>query len=593
MQILRLFVFFYIGFTFIYCYYCHTISESRPTYGHYISVRVVMSRYVLGLDYGSDSVRALLVDTSNGAEIADHMVVYPRWNKGLYCAPERDQFRQHPQDYLDSLVEVLAGLWWKVPADTASKVIGLSIDTTGSTPVAINRQGTPLALTPEFSENPNAMFVLWKDHTAIKEAAEISQKATANPINYIKYMGGVYSSEWYWAKALHVLRNDEQVRKAAYSWVEHCDWLTAELSGTTHPDVFKMGRCATGHKIMWNEAWQGFPPNEFFVSIDPVLDGLVDTLNADTQTSDQCAGYLTEQWAEKLGLPAGIAIGYGAFDCHMGAVAANVKPGVLTKVMGTSTCDITVVSPEHLGDVSVKGICGQVNGSVIPQMIGLEAGQSAFGDLYAWFKNIVNWPLANIDLNIAGVDAQAVRSHIEKQTLIALSEAANRIPVKATDVVALDWINGRRTPDANQGVSMAIQGIKMGTDASHLFKALVEATAFGSKAITDCFTSQGVPVNSIVVIGGISKKSDYVMQTCADIWNCPIDVLKSEQSCALGAAIFAAVAAGEFATVSEAQTVLASPVHSTYLPNPERVAVYQSLYAKYQALGQFENGGAA
>jgi L-ribulokinase len=555
-----------------------------------------MSRYVLGLDYGSDSVRALLVDTNNGAEIAEHMVVYPRWSKGLYCKPQRDQFRQHPQDYLDALTEVLAGLWWKVPLGTADKVVGVSIDTTGSTPVAVNEQGIPLALTPEFSENPNAMFVLWKDHTAIKEAAEITQKACTNSINYIGNMGGVYSSEWYWAKALHVLRCDEKVRQAAYSWVEHCDWLTAVLTGTTDPAVFKMGRCAAGHKIMWNEQWQGFPPNDFFVSIDILLDGLVDTLNADTQTSDQCAGQLTQEWADKLGLPAGIAIGYGAFDCHMGAVAANVKPGVLTKVMGTSTCDITVISPEQLGSTRVKGICGQVSGSVIPDMIGLEAGQSAFGDLYAWFKNVLNWPMANIDLNIAGLDtntAQALRDHIEQQTLIALADKASSITVKASDVVALDWINGRRTPDANQGVSMAIQGIKMGTDASHIFKALVEATAFGSKAITDCFTQQGVPVESIVVIGGISKKSDYVMQTCADIWNCQIDVLKSEQSCALGAAIFASVAAGVFASVSEAQKILASPVYKSYQPKPQRVAVYAQLYAKYQALGRYENGDAA
>ena len=555
-----------------------------------------MSRYVLGLDYGSDSVRALLVDTSNGVEIADHMVVYPRWSTGLYCAPERDQFRQHPQDYLDSLEEVMAGLWWKVPADVADKVVGLSIDTTGSTPVAVNQQGVPLALTPEFNENPNAMFVLWKDHTAIKEAAEITQKASANSVNYISNMGGVYSSEWYWAKALHVLRSDEQVRKAAYSWVEHCDWLTAVLTDTTDPSLFKMGRCAAGHKIMWNEQWGGFPPNDFFVSIDPLLDGLVDTLNPNTQPSDQLAGRLTQEWADKLGLPAGIAVGYGAFDCHMGAVAANVKPGVLTKVMGTSSCDITVVAPEQLAGASVKGICGQVTGSVIPGMVGLEAGQSAFGDLYAWFKNVLNWPMANINLNIAGINANAaaaLKQHIEQQTLLALSEKASAIPVKATDVVALDWINGRRTPDANQGVSMAIQGIKMGTDASHIFKALVEATAFGSKAITDCFTEQGVPVESIVVIGGISKKSDYVMQTCADIWNCQIDVLKSEQSCALGAAIFASVAAGVFASVSDAQATLASPVHKTYLPNPERVEVYQQLYAKYQALGRFENGARA
>ncbi len=550
-----------------------------------------MSRYTLGLDYGSDSVRALLVDVTTGAELATHMVNYPRWAEGKFCDPARDQYRQHPQDYIDSLVAVVRGLWEKVPSDTAEKVIGMSFDTTGSTPVAINAEGTPLALTPEFAENPNAMFVLWKDHTSIVEAKEITDAANNNDVNYLSHMGGIYSSEWYWAKALHIFRNDAAVKAATHSWVEHCDWMTALMCGTTHPDSLTLGRCATGHKMMWNEAWGGFPPNSFFTSVDPLLDGMVDSINPATKTSDTLAGNLTTEWAEKLGLPEGIAIGYGAFDCHMGAVAANVRPGVLTKVMGTSTCDITVTTKAQLGDTCVKGICGQVDGSVIPDMIGLEAGQSAFGDLYAWFKNVVLWPTRQLTDELTESGQIALVEQIEDTVLQRLSNAADMLPVNSTDMTALDWVNGRRTPDADQSVSMAMTGIKMGTDAPALFKALVEATAFGARAITERFNDEGVPIESVVVIGGISKKSDYVMQTCADVWNCPIDVLESEQSCALGAAIMAAVAAGAFDTVEAAQEVMASPVCKQYQPNEERVSVYNALYSKYQTLGDYVSGG--
>ncbi|MDG6100052.1 ribulokinase [Alteromonas sp. ZYF713] len=552
-----------------------------------------MSRYTLGLDYGSDSVRALLVDVTTGEELASHMVNYPRWAQGRYCEPAKDQYRQHPQDYVDSLVEVVNALWSKVPAGTADKVVGMSFDTTGSTPVAINAEGVPLALTEEFKENPNAMFVLWKDHTSLKEAGEITRAANNNDVNYLAYMGGIYSSEWYWAKALHIFRQDPAVKAATYSWVEHCDWMTALMCGTTHPSQLQMGRCATGHKLMWNEAWNGFPPNDFFTSVDPLLDGLVDTLNPATQTSDQAAGELTAEWSEKLGLPAGIKVGYGAFDCHMGAVAANVREGVLTKVMGTSTCDITVTSYETIGETCVRGICGQVDGSVIPGLVGLEAGQSAFGDLYAWFKNLVLWPTNNLLHELVESGADELVDKIESLTLQRLSAAAANLPVSAKDITALDWVNGRRTPDADQTVSMALTGIKMGADAPQLFKALVEATAFGARAITERFREEGVPINSVVVIGGISKKSDYVMQTCADVWNCPIDVLESEQSCALGAAIMAAVAAGEYPTVAEAQQVMASPVCKQYLPDASKVGIYDELYQNYQTLGDYVSGGKA
>lgn len=550
----------------------------------------VMTSYALGLDYGSDSVRALLVDALTGKEVTSNVVYYPRWKKGLFCIPAKDQFRQHPLDYLESLEQVVQGLWRTAPAGAAQQVVGVSFDTTGSTPVAVDSEGVALALKPEFAENPNAMFVLWKDHTAIKEAQEITAAANKSVENYLKYEGGIYSSEWFWAKTLHVLREDASVSKAAYLWVEHCDWMSAVLTDTTHPSKLRMGRCATGHKLMWHESWGGYPPNDFFVGIDPLLNGLRDRLPAETFTSDKICGGLTAKWADKLGLPLNTPVGFSAFDCHMGAVAAKVKPGVLTKIMGTSTCDITVATYDDIGDKCIAGICGQVDGSVTPGLVGLEAGQSAFGDLYAWFRNLVNWPVANILQHSSLLDEetkQKLAQEIEDKTLIELSNAASKLAIGEAGITALDWVNGRRTPDADQSVAMAIAGLKMGSSAPHIFRALVEATAYGARAIIERFKQEGVAITSVVAIGGISKKSDFVMQTCADVWNCPIEVLESEQSCALGAAIFAAVAGGVYPDVASAQKVMASSVCKTYQPNAQAAAVYEGLYQQYLTLAAF------
>lgn len=552
-----------------------------------------MVSYVLGLDYGSDSVRALLVDSTTGAEVATSVEYYPRWKKGLFCLPEKDQFRQHPLDHIETLEKVIQQLWTQAPEDAAANVKGISFDTTGSTPIALDENGIALALKPEFSQNPNAMFILWKDHSAIKEANEITAAANAASENYLKYEGGIYSSEWFWAKVLFILRQDQAVNSAAHTWVEHCDWMSALLTDTTHPDKFRASRCAAGHKVMWHESWNGYPPNEFFTGIDPLLDGLRDRLPRDTFTADQVCGNLSQEWANKLGLSTDVVVTFSAFDCHAGAVGANIKPGVLTKVMGTSTCDITVASYDDVGDKCIKGICGQVDGSVMPGMVGLEAGQSAFGDLYAWFRNLINWPLQQIETsNLFDEDTKAkLIEQLEDQTLIKLGDAAQLLPIGETGITALDWVNGRRTPDADQSVAMAITGLKMGSQAPQIYKSLVEATAYGARAIIERFKSEGVNINHVVTIGGISKKSDFVMQTCADVWNCSIDVLESEQSCALGGAIYAAVAAGIYPDVDSAQQVMASPVEKTYHANAESAAKYEPLYQEYQTLAAYVDGG--
>ncbi|HEY4197918.1 MAG TPA: ribulokinase, partial [Mucilaginibacter sp.] len=327
------------------------------------------NQFVIGVDYGSDSVRSVLINASNGEEIASSVFNYPRWRDGLYCNAAENQFRQHPLDYIEGLETTIKDCLRKAGGNTiAGNVKGISVDTTGSTPVAVNKNGTPLALLPEFESNPNAMFVLWKDHTGVNEAAAINEHATKFDINYLKYVGGIYSSEWFWAKLLHILKVDEKVRKTTYSWVEHCDWIPFLLTGGEHAAAIKRGRCSAGHKALWAEEFGGLPPDGFFSSLDPLLTGFTSRLFTETYTSDQAAGTLSAEWAERLGLSTNVVVGVGAFDAHMGAVGGQIEPYHLSKVMGTSTCDILVAPANEMEGKLVRGICGQVNGSVIPGM---------------------------------------------------------------------------------------------------------------------------------------------------------------------------------------------------------------------------------
>ncbi|NMA85106.1 MAG: ribulokinase, partial [Epulopiscium sp.] len=455
----------------------------------------------------------------------------------------------------------------------------------GSTLCAVNQQGVPLALLPDFIENPNAMFILWKDHTAVKEADEINWTARNwGGEDYTKYIGGVYSSEWFFAKILRTLRVDEKVRKEAYSWVEHCDWIPALLTGVQEAKDIKRSRCAAGHKAMWSQEFNGLPPNEFFVQLDPLLDGLTDRLFKETYTADQSAGVISEEWAEKLGLPKTVKVGIGAFDCHMGAVGGNIQPKTLVKVMGTSTCDIMIEDIETMKDILVEGICGQVDGSVVPGMLGMEAGQSAFGDVYAWFRQLISWPLALIpEEKMSREEIEAIK----KEILFKLEEEAKKVNPAESSVLALDWINGRRTPYANQNLTGAITGITLGTEAPEIYRALIEATAFGSKAIVDRFRESGVEINQVISIGGVAKKSPLNMQIVANVLNMPVKVCESEQAVALGASIFAAVVGGVYENVQEAQEKMASPIEVSYYPQEEMVRIYEKLYKDYQELGVY------
>jgi L-ribulokinase len=547
-----------------------------------------MEQLVIGLDFGTDSVRALLVNTATGEEMRTAVHAYTRWAARLYCDPANSLYRQHPLDYIEGMIATVKSLFLD-DRSLAPRVVAISVCTTGSTPVAIDRFVTPLALRSEFAANPNAMFMLWKDHTANDEATEINKLAHKWSMDFTKYSGGTYSSEWFWAKLLHAVRTDDAVRQHAFSWIEHCDWIPALLTGVTDVKQVKRSRCAAGHKAMWHDTFDGLPSPPFLTALDPALSGLRARLYTETFTSDMVAGTLSAKWSETLGLPMDVKVGVGALDAHFGAVGACIEPYKLVKVIGTSTCDMLTVPGDEFTKKNFNGICGQVDGSIVPNVLGIEAGQSAFGDLYAWFQQLLAYPF-----HLFGdvlTDEEIMK--VSEKVLPALSAEASRLSLSESDIVALDWINGRRTPNAALHLTSTISRINLGSDAPHLFKALVEATAFGSRAIVDHLKSQGLAINEVIAVGGIAKKSPYVMQTLADVLHLPIRVVRSEQACALGAAMFAAVVAGVYPTVEEAQRRMTSGFETTYLPDTDKMRTFEILYSRYVALGKATENSAA
>ncbi len=531
------------------------------------------NKHVIGLDFGSDSVRAVLFRVEDGGEIARSVVNYPRWARGEYCVPTKQQYRQHPLDHAEAMAEAVRGMLAKVP-ELASTVVGIGVDTTGSSPLPLGKDGLPLAFDPSFKDDPNALCILWKDHTSVDEAEEINKLCHSGVItDYTKYVGGIYSSEWFWAKILHIYRQSPAVAKAAANWIELCDWVPALLAGVRDINKMVRGRCAAGHKALWHPEWGGLPGREFLEKLDPVLLNLPYPLFVDPVPTDRPAGYLSKEWADKFGVPEGIAIAVGAFDCHMGAVGAGLEPYELARVMGTSTCDILIAPPEEVGDTLVAGICGQVPDSVLAGQTGFEAGQSSFGDVFAWFKRLVTW----------GDDSDERGNKI----IPMLEAAAAELPPGATGEMALDWFNGRRTPDADQRLRAAITGLHLGSTAPAVYRALVESVAYGSLSIVERFEEQGIPVKRIVALGGIPQKSPLTIQVSADILNRPITVVESVECCARGAAVFAAAAAGEYQSGEAAKQAMKSGVLTEYKPNPEAAAIYREMYERRKELGAY------
>ena len=554
--------------------------------------------FVLGADFGSDSVRVVVLDAFDGKVAGSKVSFYPRWRKGLYCEPKENRFRQHPLDYIESFTDAVKNAVSEAAEKTnieniADLICAVCMDTTGSTPAFTDKDGMPLALSKEFAEEPDAMFVLWKDHTAVAEADEINRLSkTWGGEDYTMYSGGTYSSEWFWSKLLHIARKNPEVKKAAVCAVEHCDWMTSLLCGNTAPELIKRSRCAAGHKCMWHKSWGGYPSVEFLTKLDSKLAEIQPLLGSETFTTEQKQGTLTPEWAAKFGLKEGMAVCVGAYDAHIGAVGGGVADGVMVKSMGTSTCDIITAPAPAAGEKEkcIDGICGQVDGSVIAGKIGYEAGQSAYGDYYNWFRTLLLWPLKNgAGRAMFGREpAEAEIDAYEKHILADLEKVCENIPVTENLPIALDWINGRRTPHANQNLSARMSGITLGTDAPAFMRMLLEATAFGSRAIIECFEKNGIEIKKIIAIGGVARKSRAGMQILADVTKREIAVTESDLSPSIGAAVFAAVAAGLYTSVEDAQNRLAPGIDRVYKPDAEKSMVYEKLYKRYLALGVSE-----
>jgi L-ribulokinase len=527
--------------------------------------------FSIGVDYGTNSVRALVVDIADGREVATHVYDYPSGEAGILLDPKDPHTaRQNPADYIEGFYASVGGAVRAAGSDSSfrpDRVVGIGIDTTGSTPIPVDRSGKPLALLPEFKSELAAHAWLWKDHTGYAEAAEITEKAKKVRDKYLNKCGGTYSSEWYWSKILHCKRSSPKVFQAAYSWVELADFVPAFVTGNLNPDTLPRGICAAGHKAMYHNDWHGLPSAKFLSSLDAELAVLRDHYAAGALTSDEKAGSLTAEVAARVGLPAGVAVAVGAFDAHMGAVGAGIKAGTLVKIIGTSTCDM-MVAPMDSALPDIPGLCGIVPGSILPRMYGLEAGQSAVGDIFNWFVK----SLAPAQYSDGG-DAHA-----------GLSRDAAALRPGASGLVALDWNNGNRTILVDPLLTGLLVGQTLHTTAAEVYRALIEATAFGALTIINRFEEYGVKVKEVVNCGGIAEKNPLVMQIYADVCNRPMKISRSAQTCALGAAVFGAVAGGGYKAVEAAQRKMTGVKELVYKPAKAAAAVYAELYRVYRAL---------
>jgi L-ribulokinase len=531
------------------------------------------AKYTLGLDYGTNSARALLVEVGTGREIAASTWGYAHGTSGVVLdSRDPNLARQHPLDYVQAIEQTISGVLKaarKHPGFKPENIIGIGVDTTGSTPMPVDAYGNALVVHDAFADEPAAMAWLWKDHTGHAEAAEITAQAAKLKPEYLAKCGGRYSSEWFWSKILHCARVAPKVFDAAYTWVEIADWIPAVLTGTTHPGELKRGICAAGHKAMCNPEWGGYPEADFLAALDKRLVRVRESLPSKTYTVADAAGGLTEAWAQKLGLKAGIPVAVGAFDAHLGAVGSGIAPGTFVKIIGTSTCDI-MVAPLDRKLPDIPGLCGIVPESVLPGFYGLESGQSAVGDIFNWFVNVIQPGGSN-----AG-------SHE------ALTAQAAKMAPGASGLLALDWHNGNRTVLVDQRLTGLILGLTLHSTPAEIYRALIESTAFGARAIVERHEEYGIKVQRIVNCGGIAAKNPLVMQIYADIIGRPIAISRSSQTCALGSAVAAAVVAGkaaggydDFATAAKKMTGVQKTI---FKPNPKAVKVYQRLYELYRQL---------
>jgi L-ribulokinase len=537
------------------------------------------AKYTIGLDYGTNSVRALIVNVANGGEVASAVWNYAHGTAGVILSRDPNLARQHPADYIKgaeiTIKQSLAAAKKNVRGFSTNQIIGIGVDTTGSTPLPVDANGQPLAFQKQFANNPAAMAWLWKDHTGVAEAAEITALAKKMRPQFLTKCGGIYSSEWFWSKILRCLRVAPEVFNAAHSWVELADYVPAALTGTEHPDKFIAGVCAAGHKAMWNAKWGGYPDVQFLSKLNPKLGKLRARLTPRVHSIDRAAGGLKPAWAKKTGLTAGIPVAVGAFDAHLGAVGSGVAPGTLVKIIGTSTCDIAI-SPNGTKLADVPGLCGIVDGSVLPGYFGLEAGQSAVGDIFNWWVNYIRPASANASARQA--DGKNPLSHTD------LDAAALKLKPGESGLLALDWNNGNRTILVDQRLTGLLVGQTLYTTPVEIYRALIEATAFGALTIINRFEEYGVKITQVVNCGGIAEKSAITMQIYADVTGRPMKVSRSAQTCALGSAIAAAVVAGAHKNYATAQRKMTSLKPKVYKPDAKAHAVYRELYPIYKTL---------
>jgi L-ribulokinase len=519
-------------------------------------------KHAIGVDFGTNSVRALVVDCETGAELGTAVHDYEHGEAGIILDPaDPNLARQHPRDYVTGLEAAITGAMKEAEGAGASAatVVGIGVDTTGSTPIPVAADGTPLAFADEFKDNPNAMAWLWKDHTAHEEAAAITEAAAKSAPEFLARCGGTYSSEWWWSKIWRCMKADRAVFDAAHSWVECADFVPAWLAGHLDPATMRRGVCAAGHKAMYSADLGGLPGTDFLGGLAPELAELRGRLYDVAYTADIGAGALSSENAKRLGLTVGTPIAVGAFDAHTGGVGAGIRPGVFVKVIGTSTCDMAV-QPNDGVFPSIKGLCGIVDGSILPNYYGFEAGQSAVGDIFNWF------------VRFSG------KSHEE------LTAGARELGVGESGLLALDWSGGNRTILVDPNLTGLVTGLTLHTTPEEVYRALIEGTAFGARVIVERLVEGGVPVDEVVCCGGIAEKNPLLMQIYADVMNKPMKVSRSGQTCALGAAIFGAVVGGAHFDAETAQAAMTGVKDESYDPTPEGTARYEELYKLYRTL---------
>lgn len=544
----------------------------------------IKEKYVVGVDFGSDSVSAAVVAASDGSVAGSGVAFYPRWKEGLYQHPERNIFRQHPLDYLESFEKCVKEALSCLSQEARACVVGIGVDTTGSTPVPVNREGVPLALTEGFETCENAMFHLWKDHSAAREAEEIDRAFSGGSQDYGKYQGR-YSAEWFWAKILHTVRTDGRVREAAYTWVEHCDWMVGSLCGNTRPEEIYHSACAAGHKALWHSEWNGLPSAEILETIDPYLVLVRERYGQAPRPAVALAGHLTKAWAETLGLPRGICVAGSSFDAHAGAVGAGIREKTIVCTLGTSAVDMLVEKAESLQGKDIRRFGGLAEHSILPGYVRIETGQAAFGDIFGWFKRVLLWP---VEQTGRFLDEETYHRLCQEMDDVMLAELQRQAGELREDMfpIALDWFNGRRYPDTDDSRRAVIGGLTLGAQAPCIFRALVFGAVCGLKRIVDGFETAQLAIEKVVAVGGISKKSAYVMQMMADVLGKKIEILDADQTCALGAAIYAAVAAGVHKDVQQALAHMAAKCIDEFEPDETKTEFCHKQYKEYLRLAQ-------